>query len=636
MPLLLVAALALGLDGAGVPKGGWGSPSIPVSGVIIPGFASSRLRAWALLDCPYSPLDFRPLDPVWLDTKKVLSVLNCWLKCMLLDPVTQADHPECKSRPDTGLSAITELDPGYITGALSSVWREWVNWLVEFGIEPDAIVAVPYDWRLPGAMLEERDLYFHKLKIIFETARKLRGGPSLVYAHSMGNNVFRYFLEWLKLEIAPKHYMEWLDHHIHAYYAVGAPLLGSAETVKALMSGVTFGLPISDGTARVMCNSFASSLWMLPFSKHCHVDHRMSSNFRESDSVVVPHLVCDKKEYERNSSSWPVNLVKIDLPATPGSCPATEVVAHPIAPLAQDVMSQTFQCSMPSQKSYTAHQVSTGTFLRDILDHDFNSPNALHHLIKYYLEDPILNPLTPWSRPPIKNVYCIYGVDMKTEVGYHFAPSGKAYPDNWIITDIIYETEGGQLQSRSGMEVNGSTGPSSGDVTVPYNSLSYCKTWLGSRVNITRTPQTAHEVTDMQEQLNVEHDRESDIVPNMTRDSRVKYITYYEDGISLSGKRTAVWELDKIDHRNIVRSSILLRELWLETAHSYHKDAKRQFVSKERREPMRDEDCFWDYAKARCGRPDRCEYRYVFGDVHLGQSCRLQASSDKDHILRYI
>lgn len=57
--------------------------------------------------------------------------------------------------------------------------------------------------------------------------------------------------------------------------------------------------------------------------------------------------------------------------------------------------------------------------------------------------------------------------------------------------------------------------------------------------------QTAHEVTDMQEELNVPHDGESDIVPNMTRDSRVKYITYYEDGDSLPGKRTAVWELDK-------------------------------------------------------------------------------------------
>ena len=29
-------------------------------------------------------------------------------------------------------------------------------------------------------------------------------------------------------------------------WASGAPLLGSAETVKALMSGVSFGLPISD------------------------------------------------------------------------------------------------------------------------------------------------------------------------------------------------------------------------------------------------------------------------------------------------------------------------------------------------------------------------------------------------------
>lgn len=45
----------------------------------------------------------------------------------------------------------------------------------------------------------------------------------------------------------------------------------------------------------------------------------MFSNFRESDTVVGPHLVCDKKEYEGNSSSWPVDLVKIDLPASPGN-----------------------------------------------------------------------------------------------------------------------------------------------------------------------------------------------------------------------------------------------------------------------------------------------------------------------------
>lgn len=42
-----------------------------------------------------------------------------------------------------------------------------------------------------------------------------------------------------------------------------------------------------------------------------------------------------------------------------------------------------------------------------------------------------------------------------------------------------------------------------------------------------------------------------------------KYITFFEDDASISGKRTAVWELDKVNHRNMIRSPVLLRELWL-------------------------------------------------------------------------
>lgn len=103
-----------------------------------------------------------------------------------------------------------------------------------------------------------------------------------MFAHSLGNNVFRYFLEWLKLEIAPKRYIQWLDEHIHAYFAVGtvglhqnlftlkvlmlrivcgiylvcfvdlvqgASLLGTVEAVKGTLSGLTFGLPISEVTS---------------------------------------------------------------------------------------------------------------------------------------------------------------------------------------------------------------------------------------------------------------------------------------------------------------------------------------------------------------------------------------------------
>eukprot|EP00268_Persea_americana_P042494 TRINITY_DN4254_c0_g1_i10.p1 TRINITY_DN4254_c0_g1~~TRINITY_DN4254_c0_g1_i10.p1 ORF type:complete len:122 (-),score=14.03 TRINITY_DN4254_c0_g1_i10:453-818(-) len=121
----------------------------------------------------------------------------------------------------------------------------------------------------------------------------------------------------------------------------------------------------------------------------------------------------------------------------------------------------------------------------------------------------------------------------------------------------------------------------------------------------------------------------------MTRAAGNRYITYYEDSESIPGKRTAVWELDKVNHRNIVRSPVLMRELWLQMWHDIHPDAKSKFVTKARRIPLRNEDCYWDYGRARCAWPEHCEYRYFFGDVHLGQSCRLKSSA-ADILLHYL
>ncbi|CAH9075467.1 unnamed protein product [Cuscuta epithymum] len=618
--LLLVAAVNGGDDFTG------DSPKL--SGIIIPGFASTQLRAWSILDCPYSPLDFNPLDLVWLDSTKLLSAVNCWLKCMILDPYNQTDHPECKSRPDSGLSAISELDPGYITGPLSSVWKEWVKWCIEFGVEANAIIAVPYDWRLQPSKLEERDLYFHKLKLTFETARKHRGGPSLVFAHSLGNNVFRYFLEWLKLEIAPKMYQQWLDEHIHAYFAVGSPLLGATESVKAALSGVTFGLPISEGTARLMSNSFGSSLWMLPFSKYCKTDTVYSMHFSGRSRKGNHAFHCDEREYRANYSGWPTNIINIEIRPNKGD------EAYPSFVQIAETKLSGMECEFPTQLSFSAREVSDGTFFQSIANYDPDSQRLLHLLENSYHGDPVLNPLTPWERPPLKNIFCIYGIDLKTEVGYYLAPSGKPYPDNWIITDVIYETEG-SLHSRSGNLVEGNPGAASGDETVPYHSLSWCKNWLGPKVNITRAPQSEHDGSDVQIHLSVDHQHGEDIIPNMTRSPRVKYITYYEDSESLPGRRTAVWEIDKANHRNIVRSPVLMRELWLEMWHDIHPDKKTEFVTKEKRGPLRDDDCYWDYGKARCAWGEHCEYRYNFGDVHLGQSCRLRNTS-ADLLLRYV
>uniref|UniRef100_A0A0D9VMJ3 Aminotransferase-like plant mobile domain-containing protein n=1 Tax=Leersia perrieri TaxID=77586 RepID=A0A0D9VMJ3_9ORYZ len=574
------AVAAVGTAAAAAAGGGDGGADFDyrkLSGIIIPGFASTQLRAWSVLDCPYSPFDFNPLDSVWLDTAKLLSAVNCWLKCMLLDPYNQTDHPECKSRPDSGLSAITELDPGYIT------------------------------------------------------------------------------------EIAPKHYIRWLDEHIHAYFAVGAPLLGSTEAVKAALSGTTFGLPVSEpinmdrlcimtmlvlesvkevdsrGTARLMFNAFGSSLWLMPFSEYCKADNIYWKHFFEGKGGCYHRQQCDEMEYKSEYSGWPTNLVSIEIPTI------RDMEAYPSIMDTTENITSNMECGKPTLLSFSAREVSDGTLFKTIKDWDPQSTALIHQLEKYYQSDPVLNPLTPWERPPIKNVFCIYGIDSKTEVGYYFAPSGKPYPDNWIITDIIYEFEGSLLSrqnkivtqfilTRSGNSVTGKPNNSSGDGTVSYNSLSWCKNWLGPKVNITRAPQAEHDGSDLQTRMNVDHHEGQSLLPNMMRTPHVKYITYFEDAESIPGWRTAVWELDKANHRNIVRMPVLMRELWLEMWHDMHPDAKSKFVTKEGaqtafRGPLRHEDCHWDYAKARCGFPEHCEYRYTFGDVHLGMSCKLKNSS---------
>ena len=72
---------------------------------------------------------------VILRTCQMVAVPSCWLKCIMLNPEDQRDNPECRSRADSGLTAITELDPGMITGSsrpqahqllhMSANWRTY-------------------------------------------------------------------------------------------------------------------------------------------------------------------------------------------------------------------------------------------------------------------------------------------------------------------------------------------------------------------------------------------------------------------------------------------------------------------------------------------------------------------------------
>ncbi|KAF1334164.1 Phospholipid sterol acyl transferase 1, partial [Globisporangium splendens] len=136
--------------------------------LLIPGFASTQLNAWKKVSCKNSfqknlYRDVNIGDRLWIDVARILAQGDCWVQCMKLHMVNQSEV-ECKLRAGEGTSAISELDPGIVTGPLSNVWGSMIRDLIDqFELGPEQLIVAPYDWRLPPSKMQERDNYFYSL-----------------------------------------------------------------------------------------------------------------------------------------------------------------------------------------------------------------------------------------------------------------------------------------------------------------------------------------------------------------------------------------------------------------------------------------------------------------------------------------
>lgn len=75
----------------------------------------------------------------------------------------------------------------------------------------------------------------------------------------------------------------------------------------------------NQGTARLMVNSFASTVWMMPFSKYCKADNLYWKHFSGDSRRAHQTYECDEKEFRVNFSGWPTNIVNIEVPSSHGS-----------------------------------------------------------------------------------------------------------------------------------------------------------------------------------------------------------------------------------------------------------------------------------------------------------------------------
>lgn len=74
----------------------------------------------------------------------------------------------------------------------------------------------------------------------------------------------------------------------------------------------------NQGTARLMVNSFASTVWMMPFSKYCKADNIYWKHFSGGRRRAHQTYECDENEFQVSYSGWATNIVNIEVPSARG------------------------------------------------------------------------------------------------------------------------------------------------------------------------------------------------------------------------------------------------------------------------------------------------------------------------------
>jgi hypothetical protein len=192
---------------------------------LLPGLASTRLVAWRFKRCLGAlSSDIKVQDNVWLNINLVIRMgsidVDCMKQCLELG-LNQSDTNDwsvgCKLRPDEGLDAIASLAPGGIgadllVGGTNTVYAWFIQWLADnLGYDVTNIVGLPYDWRLSPDKMEARDGFMSLTRRRIEAAVSSNGQPGIMVAHSMGNLVFRYFIEWLRVQMREEVFNEYLQ-----------------------------------------------------------------------------------------------------------------------------------------------------------------------------------------------------------------------------------------------------------------------------------------------------------------------------------------------------------------------------------------------------------------------------------------
>jgi hypothetical protein len=215
-----------------------------------------------------------------------------WIEHMTLGNDGVSDPPNIKVRAVQGLHAIDYLATVSVARAPSYVFAHMIQMLFDVGYDDGWLDACPYDWRLPPHKLQERDYFFGRMKKKIEAMVEHKNAKLVLLAHSMGNRVVQYFLEWLKRRGEEK----WIEQYIHAHLAMGAPFLGSPKAIRTVLFGDAMGLEmfLTKEESLYMARVSASLPWLFPIMPIHYPDEilRVSQDSSSAPYGSFPLEVC--------------------------------------------------------------------------------------------------------------------------------------------------------------------------------------------------------------------------------------------------------------------------------------------------------------------------------------------------------
>ncbi|KAI9651710.1 MAG: hypothetical protein M1829_002557 [Trizodia sp. TS-e1964] len=198
--------------------------------VMIPGVISTGLESWGTQDVSRQYFRKR-LWGSWTMMRALVMDKANWKQHIMLDKKTGLDPPRIKLRAAQGFDATDFFVSGFW------LWNKILENLATIGYDPTNSYTAAYDWRLAYSNLEVRDQYFSRLKNYIETGTRLSQKKAVIVSHSMGSQVFFYFLHWVQAPGKGDGGFDWVENNIDSWINISGSMLGALKGLPAVLSG---------------------------------------------------------------------------------------------------------------------------------------------------------------------------------------------------------------------------------------------------------------------------------------------------------------------------------------------------------------------------------------------------------------